>query len=222
MSRPVLVLGIAGGSGSGKSTIVQRLLQGPAGAEICHVCHDAYYHDLAVLPRFPDGTGNWDHPESLDNALFVSHVDSLRRGEPVERPVYDFATHRRQSATEPLSPRRIVLLEGILLLAIPQIRQRLDLKVFVETPADLRLLRRTLRDIRERGRSLESVAEQYQRSVRPMHEEHVEPSRQHADIWIPWSNDNPAAVEVLEARLLGWLQSAAADMRRHGREEREA
>jgi len=206
MTGPILLLGIAGGSGSGKSTIVERLLRGPAGAHITHVCHDWYYHDLNCLPKFPDGTGNWDHPESLDNALFVSQVDSLRRGESVQRPIYDFATHRRKSATEHLQPRRILLLEGILLLAIADIRTRLDLKVFVDTPADLRLLRRTLRDIRERGRSLESVAEQYQRSVRPMHEEHVQPSRRYADIWIPWSEDNPVAVELLTAKLCAWLQ----------------
>jgi uridine kinase len=172
MTGPVLVLGIAGGSGSGKSTIVQRLLQGPAGTEICHLCHDAYYHDLNCLPKFPDGAGNWDHPDSLDNALFVSQLDSLRRGESVQRPIYDFASHRRNSATEHLQPRRILLLEGI----------------------------------RDRGRSLESVADQYQRSVRPMHEEHVEPSRRYADIWIPWSEDNPAAVQVLTAKLCAWLQ----------------
>lgn len=206
MSWRVLVLGVAGGSGSGKSTLVQRLLQSSAGAEICHVCHDSYYHDFDQLPRFPDGAGNWDHPESLDNALFVAQVDRLRQGQSVQRPIYDFATHRRQPVAETVQPRRILLLEGILLLAIPEIRQRLDLSIFVETPADLRLLRRTLRDIRERGRSVESVLEQYQRSVRPMHEEHVEPSRQHADIWIPWIEDNPAAVDLLTARLCAWLQ----------------
>ncbi|MFM7058782.1 MAG: uridine kinase [Planctomycetota bacterium] len=206
MSWRVLVIGIAGGSGSGKSTLVQRLVQGPAGAEICHLCHDSYYHNLDRLPKFADGTGNWDHPESLENALFVADVGRLRRGEAVEQPVYDFATHRRGAAAETVQPRRILLLEGILLLAVPEIRELLDLKVFVETPADLRLLRRTLRDIRDRGRSVESVLDQYQRSVRPMHEEHVEPSRRFADIWIPWTEDNPAAVELLTARLCAWLQ----------------
>ncbi len=202
----VLVIGVAGGSGSGKSTLVQRLLRGPAGNEICHLCHDWYYHNLDRLPKFPDGAGNWDHPESLDNALFVADVQKLRQGEAVERPIYDFATHRRQPAAELLQPRRILLLEGILLLAVPEIRRQLDIRVFVETPADLRLLRRTLRDIRDRGRSLESVLEQYQRSVRPMHEEHVEPSRRHADIRIPWIDENPAAVDLLTARLCAWLQ----------------
>ena len=134
MSWRVLVLGVAGGSGSGKSTLVQRLLQSSAGAEICHVCHDSYYHDFDQLPRFPDGAGNWDHPESLDNALFVAQVDRLRQGQSVQRPIYDFATHRRQPVAETVQPRRILLLEGILLLAIPEIRQRLDLSIFVETP----------------------------------------------------------------------------------------
>lgn len=207
MTQPRLVLGIAGGSGSGKSTLVRRLLQSPLAPQICCLCHDSYYRNLDLLPRLPDGAGNWDHPDSLDNLLFVEHLDLLCRGIPIQQPVYDFTTHTRLSSVVPLHPQPILLIEGILLLAVPEIRRRIQLKVFVDTPADLRLLRRTLRDIHERGRSVESVAEQYARSVRPMHEQFVEPSRQFADVWIPWSSDNPAAVELLTARLQAALET---------------
>lgn len=206
MSRPVIVPGIAGGSGSGKSTIVHRLLNGPLAAQICHLSHDSYYKDLSLLPRLPDGAGNWDHPEALDNQLFIEHLDALLSGKPVRQPIYDFTTHTRRSAVAEIHPRPILLVEGILLLAIPQIRERLGLKIFVDTPPDLRLLRRTLRDIQERGRSITSVAEQYQLTVRPMHEQFVEPSRQHADVLIPWVHENPAALQLLTARLQTALQ----------------
>jgi uridine kinase len=206
MSRPVIVPGIAGGSGSGKSTIVQRLLEGPLADQICHLCHDAYYKDLSLLPRLSCGAGNWDHPQALDNDLFIEHLDLLLSGKSIQQPIYDFATHCRMTSVTEIHPRPILLVEGILLLAIPEIRDRLGLKVFVDTPPDLRLLRRTLRDINERGRSLDSVAAQYQLTVRPMHEQFVEPSRQHADVLIPWVNENPAALQLLTARLQAAIQ----------------
>lgn len=206
MFRPVIVPGIAGGSGSGKSTIVQRLLNGPLAAHICHLSHDSYYKDFSLLPRLPGGAGNWDHPEALDNQLFVQHLDTLLSGRSIEQPIYDFRTHHRITAVVEIQPRPILLVEGILLLAIPEIRDRLGLKVFIDTPPDLRLLRRTLRDIQERGRSIASVAEQYQLTVRPMHEQFVEPSRQFADVLIPWVHENPAALQLLTAHLQAALQ----------------
>ncbi len=201
MLKPLLVLGLAGGSGSGKTTLADQLMQGPFGHRICRLTHDAYYRDFQYLPRLPDGSGNWDHPEALDNSLFLQHTALLKSGQSVPCPIYNFATHQRQSDTVTILPNQILLLEGILLLAIPEIRDQLDLRIYVETPADLRVLRRTIRDTTERGRSPQSVAEQYQQTVRPMHETYVEPSRYHAHVWIPWISHNLAAVELLNARI---------------------
>ena len=201
MLESTLVIGIAGGSGSGKTTLADHLLNGPFGAQICRLTHDSYYRNFDQLPRLPDGSGNWDHPDSLDNQLFLRHAEMLRMGHPVPRPIYNFANHERQAETVALQPNRILLLEGILLLAIPEIRDHIDLRIYVDTPADLRILRRTLRDIDERGRSARSVAEQYQQTVRPMHEAFVEPSRYHAHIWIPWLSHNQPALDLLNSRI---------------------
>lgn len=199
--KPSLVLGIAGGSGSGKSTVVERLLKGPLGDQISLLPHDAYYFDAHQMPTLSDGVKNWDHPEALDNGLYLQHVRQLLAGEVVQRPVYDFARHCRSHDTVTVEPRPVLLLEGILLLAIPAIRDQISLRVYIDTPADLRVIRRTIRDIDERGRSASSVASQYESTVRPMHEQFVEPSRMSAHVWIPWISDNPAAIELLSARI---------------------
>lgn len=201
MPVPQLLLGIAGGSGSGKSTLADRLCSGPCGAHICRLTHDAWYHDLPQLPRLPDGSGNWDHPQSLDNSLLLQHLEQLLAGQPIQQPVYDYTTHRRLTQTTTVHPAPVILLEGILLFAVPELCRRLQLRIFVDTPADLRLLRRTLRDTSERGRSLQSVAQQYQQTVRPMHEAFVEPSRIHAHLCIPWLTENQPAIDALNARI---------------------
>ena len=195
------VIGIAGGSGSGKSTIVHRVTASAYGSDVVVLPHDAYYLGHA---RTPDSArGNYDHPDSLDNALFVEHLDALRRGEPVEQPVYDFATHSRTGRTIRTEPRPVVIAEGLLLLAVPEILPRLDLRVFVHTPAEERLMRRLERDVRERGRTHASVIEQFRGTVRPMHDQFVEPSRVHAHLVVPWDHGpvNDPAVEVLLARI---------------------
>lgn len=199
-----IVLGISGGSGSGKSTLVDRIMQSRFGERISLLPHDAYYLGLEGLPETLRRTENWDHPDALDNALYLRHLDCLLAGQEVQRPVYDFATHSRTRQTIPVASRPVLLLEGILLLAIPEIRDRIDLRVFVDTPADLRLVRRTIRDIEERGRNIRSVAEQYQATVRPMHEQFVEPNRVHAHLIVPWIFHNEPAVEVL----LAWIEKA--------------
>jgi uridine kinase len=200
MKRP-FVIGIAGGSGSGKSTLVTQLTEGPFGPQISELPHDAYYLNFDGIQKTEDGAGNWDHPKSIENELYQAHVQSLIAGNSVHRPVYDFATHSRSPETVEVTAKPVLLLEGILLFAVEGIRDLIDLRVYVDTPGDLRLLRRTLRDSSERGRTMDDIAKQYQRTVRPMHAEFVEPSRHHAHLWIPWLNHNPVAVETITARI---------------------
>jgi uridine kinase len=194
----MFTIGIAGGSGSGKSTLVQRLLQLDVAGHMTHLPHDAYYRNRADMPAsVREPVPNWDHPDALDNDLFVRHIDSLRTGQPIDRPEYDFTRHARKPTTTVIDPRAVLLVEGILVFALPEVRARLDLKVYVDTPADLRLLRRVLRDVNERGRSVDDIADQYRTTVRDMHARFVEPSRAVADLVVPWESHNDAAVAVL-------------------------
>lgn len=202
----MLTLGIVGGSGSGKSTLVEQLLRLDVGAHIALLPHDAYYRDFGHLPKSERDAINWDHPDTLDNALYVQHIDALSLEQAVARPNYDFKRHRRTKKPSTIAPKPILLLEGILLFHVPEIRERIDLKVFVETPADLRILRRVLRDTKERGRSVESVAEQYRATVRPMHEQFVEPSKAFANVIVPGEHHNPTAVALLAAGIRDHLR----------------
>lgn len=194
--RPV-VLGVAGGSGSGKSTVVREICRilGDGSALVIH--HDAYYRDLSHLPRGQRATVNFDHPESLDTELMVDHVTTLLEGTEVELPTYDFSTHARSPATERRAPAPVVILDGILVLADARLRALMDLKVFVDTDADIRLIRRLRRDLQDRGRSLGSVIDQYEQTVRPMHRQFVEPSKRHADVIVPEGGRNSVAVRML-------------------------
>ena len=197
------VIGIAGGSGSGKSAIVDQLMRSDHGSRISLLPHDAYYLDGDRMPKEIREADNWDHPDALDNRLFLEHIDRLLSGQDIARPVYDFSTHSRTSGIQSVLPQPVLLLEGILLLAIPEIRRRIDLCIFVDTPPDERIVRRMLRDIAERGRTVESVARQFRSTVRPMHDQFVEPSRAHAHVVIPWdwqASDKPA-LDVLLARI---------------------
>ena len=195
------LLGIAGGSGSGKSTIVEQLLASPLAEHISLLSHDAYYKNADHMPSELRDSQNWDHPDALDNELFLQHVQDLLSGQPIARPVYDFATHSRTEQTVTVTPKPILLLEGILLFAINSIREHIALRVYIDTPADVRVVRRMVRDISERERSVQSVADQYQTTVRPMHNRFVEPSRVHAHLVVPWLDYNEAAIETIVARL---------------------
>ncbi|MBC8162184.1 MAG: uridine kinase, partial [Roseiflexaceae bacterium] len=178
---PPLVIGVAGGSGSGKTTVSQAILSRVGRDRIAFLQHDSYYNDLSQLALEDRRQVNFDHPDAFDNALFVSQLDALVRGEPVEVPTYDYTTYVRRPGSELVLPQPVILLEGILIFADAELRRRMDIKLFVDAEGDTRLIRRLKRDIRERGRDLESVISIYLKTVRPMHLVFVEPSKRYAD-----------------------------------------
>lgn len=194
MSVRRLVIGVAGGSGSGKSTLVERLVNSPVRDSISVLPHDHYYHSQHQMPEDLRASGNWDHPEAIDNHLFAAHLQELKNGVDIERPAYCFKTHSRLPERVKILSRPIILVEGILLLAIPVIRELIDWRVYVDAPSDERILRRILRDTTERGRSLQSVIDQYRGSARPMHEAWIEPSRNSAHLVVP--NEHEASFAV--------------------------
>jgi uridine kinase len=201
-----LVIGIAGGSGSGKTTVAQEILNRVGPERIAYLPHDAYYKDLSGLPPVQRAEVNFDHPNSLDNDLLISHVEQLKAHKPAKLPVYDFSTHSRTSQTLLIAPRNVIIVEGILIFAEPELRRLFDVKIFVDTDSDLRFIRRLQRDISERGRTTESVIHQYLKTVRPMHLDFVEPSKRYADIIIPEGGFNTAALDMVVARLETLLQ----------------
>ena len=196
-----LVIGIAGGSGSGKTTVAQEILQRVGPDRIAFLQHDSYYKDLSGLPPIQRAEVNFDHPNSLETELLIEHVATLRDGKSVEVPIYDFSTHSRTARTFTVQPRRVILVEGILIFTEAALRDMFDIKIFVDTDSDLRLIRRLERDIAERGRTAQSVIKQYQTTVRPMHLEFVEPSKRYADVIIPEGGFNTAALDMVVARV---------------------
>jgi uridine kinase len=200
MKRPV-ALGVAGGTGSGKTTVARALLESVGPDRISFLAQDAYYKDIDWETPQQLAAHNFDHPNALDNALLVDHVRRLKQGQAIEAPVYDFVRHRRTRETVRVEARPVLLLEGILLFVEPALRALLDFKIFVDTAADVRFIRRLERDISERGRTLESVIRQYLESVRPMHLEFVEPSKRWADVIVPQGGENKVALDMVEARL---------------------
>lgn len=200
-----VVVGIAGGSGSGKTTVVRAIMEGVAPATVAILHHDAYYRSFDHLDEAERADVNFDHPDALETELMVEHVDALVRGESVEMPVYDFRSHTRTDDTVRVEPARILIVDGILILSEPELRNRMDIRIFVDTDADVRLVRRLRRDLVERGRSVTSVLDQYERTVRPMHLEFVEPSRRHAHVIIPEGGHNSVAVDMLVTKLAAVL-----------------
>ena len=195
-----LIIGVAGGSGSGKTTIALAVLDRIGDEHAVLIQHDSYYRDQGHLPPEARAKINYDHPDSLETELLADHLRMLRGGEQVEQPVYDFATHTRLQETVVVVPKALVILEGILVLAEPELRELMDLKIYVDTDADVRVMRRLQRDISERGRTVESVLEQYEATVRPMHLAFVESSRRYADLVIP-EGFNPNAVATVVAMI---------------------
>ncbi len=196
-----LVIGIAGGSGSGKTTVAQEILNRVGAARISFLQHDAYYKDLSGLPPTQKKAVNFDHPNSLETELLIQHITTLKNGTQVQIPIYDFATHSRTEKSFSVLPRGVILVEGILIFAESALRELFDLKIFVDTDDDIRFIRRLERDIAERGRTTDNVIQQYLSTVRPMHLEFVEPSKRYADVIIPEGGFNTAALDMVVARI---------------------
>lgn len=204
--RPVII-GIAGGTGSGKTTVARAIYDRVGKDRIEWIAHDSYYRNFEGLSPNEKHHINFDHPDSLETELLVRHLDVLAKGSSVEVPCYDFTSHSRKSDTQRVEPRRVIIVEGILVLAEAELRKRIDIKLFVDTPADIRFVRRLVRDIKSRGRTLESVVDQYVNTVRPMHEEFVEPSKRYADLIIPEGGENQVAIDAIIARVEGLVGS---------------
>jgi uridine kinase len=204
-----LVIGVAGGSGSGKTTVVSRILEALGDSRVPVLEHDRYYRDRNDLRLEERAALNYDHPDSLETDLMVRHVRELRAGRAVEAPVYDFARHARKEETETIQPGRALILEGILIFSDAELRKLTDVKVFVDTDDDTRFIRRLQRDIAARGRTVQSVIEQYLGTVKPMHLEFVEPSKRYADVIIPQGGHNAVAIDML-LRLIRGLSGASA------------
>jgi len=191
------VIGVAGGSGSGKTTVVRRIVESIGDGEVIVLEHDRYYRDRGDLRLEERAALNYDHPDSLETDLLVSHLETLRAGRSVDVPMYDFARYAREESTETVAPRRAVIVEGILIYTDAALRRLMDVKVFVDTDDDTRFIRRLQRDISERGRTVQSVIDQYLSTVKPMHLEFVEPSKRYADIIIPQGGHNAVAIDML-------------------------
>lgn len=204
-SRTPIVIGISGGTGSGKTTVSNVILGRIGAQDLACLPHDAYYKNLSDLSPDERTRINFDHPDSLDTDLLIEHLQALKRGEAVEVPIYDFTQHRRTEDTVHIEPCPVILVEGILIFADPVLRTLFDVKIFVDTPADIRFIRRLQRDIIERGRTMESVISQYQKTVRPMHMEFVEPSKRYADVIIPEGGHNTVAMDMVVARIADML-----------------
>ncbi len=206
---PPLVIGVVGGSGSGKTTVARAILEA-AGVRAAFLDQDAYYQDLAHLSMDERRQVNFDHPDALDNDLLVAQLGALVHGEPIDKPTYDFARHTRATATVRIEPAPVVVVDGILLFTDPRLRDLFDIKVFVDVADDIRFIRRMQRDVQERGRTVDDVVRQYLATVRPMHLEFVEPSKRHADVIIPEGGQNRVAVEMLVARVSEELRQRMA------------
>ncbi|MEY3285254.1 MAG: uridine kinase [Acidobacteriota bacterium] len=201
-----MIIGICGGTGSGKTTVARRILEAVDRDYVAYLQHDSYYRNLGDMPVELRHQINFDHPDALDNDLFANHIRALRAGDAVEMPLYDFATHTRRPETVRVEPRPILILEGILIFSDAKLRELMDLKIFVDTADDLRFIRRLRRDVSERGRSVELVIKQYLETVRPMHEQFVEPSKRYADVIIPEGGHNAVGIDLISGRIHAQVQ----------------
>lgn len=205
-----ILIGIAGGSGSGKSTVARRIAEALTPASVACIDMDAYYRNHMEMTLEERRRVNWDHPDAFDFDLLVSHLDALSRGEAVEKPVYNYVTHLREAHTERIAPADAVVIDGILLFVDERVRERCDVKAFVDTDADVRLIRRIRRDMHKRGRPLDEILDQYLNTVRPMHLEFVEPSKRHADLIVPRGGNNAVAIDLLVSAITRRLAEGAA------------
>ena len=203
-----MIIGICGGTGSGKTTVANSILESVNAGEVAFIQQDSYYRNLKDLPLDYRQAVNFDHPDALDNDLLVHHIRKLRAGGSIELPVYDFRTHSRLNETVLIEPKPIVIVEGILIFADPRLLEQMDIKVFVDTPDDIRFIRRLRRDVAERGRTVDSVIEQYLATVRPMHMQFVEPSKRYADVIIPEGGHNLVSIDLISGKIRERLSSA--------------
>ncbi len=200
----VLTIGIAGGTGSGKTTITKRIMK-EFGGEVSVIYHDNYYKAHDDMPFAERCKLNYDHPKAFETSLLLEHIRELKRGRSVQCPVYDYTVHNRSKETVEIKPARVLVVEGILIFADRELCREMDIKIFVDTDADVRILRRIVRDVRDRGRSLESVVNQYLGTVKPMHEQFVEPSKRNADVIIPEGGHNAVALSMVMERIRAYL-----------------
>jgi uridine kinase len=201
MERKPVVIGVAGGSGSGKTSVTKALYENFKGHSIMMIEQDYYYKDQSDLPLEERLKTNYDHPLAFDNDLLIEHLNQLLRYEPIEKPVYDYTIHTRSNEVVHVEPQDVIILEGILILEDERLRDLMDIKLYVDTDADLRIIRRLLRDIKERGRSMDSVIEQYVNVVRPMHNQFIEPTKRYADIIIPEGGHNHVAIDLMVTKI---------------------
>ena len=207
MEKNILVIGIAGGTGSGKTTLMHNLITEFSDV-VTVLSHDNYYKRHDELTYEQRCGLNYDEPAALETDLMARHLDILRRGEAIDCPVYDFTVHNRSDETIRITPEKVIIVEGILIFENKELRDLMDIKIFVDTDADVRLCRRIVRDVRERGRTLESVVDQYQNTVKPMHEQYVEPSKKFADIIVPEGGKNTVALDMIMGRIRRHLEEA--------------
>jgi uridine kinase len=208
-----MIIGIGGGTGSGKTTVARRILENVSDEQVLFLQQDSYYRNLGDLPLELRHQINFDHPDALDNYLFINHIKALRAGESIEIPVYDFSTHSRKSETIHIEPKPILIVEGILIFVDAALRELMDVKIFVDTADDIRFIRRLKRDVEERGRSVDSVIKQYLETVRPMHEQFVEPSKRFADVIIPEGGYNEVGIDLISGKIRAQLQRELAGAR---------
>lgn len=210
----LMIIGISGGTGSGKTTVARRILENVSDEQIVFLQQDSYYRNLGDMPVELRHQINFDHPDALDNELFVNHVKALRAGETIAMPVYDFAKHQRKVESVRIVPKPILIIEGILVFVDAALRALMDVKIFVDTDDDLRFIRRLQRDVKERGRSVESVIKQYLETVRPMHRQFVEPSKRYADVIIPEGGHNEVGIDLISGKIRTKLQEELAKARK--------
>ena len=201
-----MIIGICGGTGSGKTTVARRILENVSEEQVVYLQQDSYYRNLGEMPLELRRQINFDHPDALDNDLFINHVRSLKAGEAIDMPLYDYTTHTRTAETKHIEPKQVTIVEGILVFSDPVLRELMDVKIFVDTADDLRFIRRLQRDVAERGRSVESVIKQYLETVRPMHLQFVEPSKRNADVVIPEGGYNEVGIDLISGKIRSLLQ----------------
>ena len=205
-SKPI-VFGVAGGTASGKTTVARAILDAVGASKVAYLPHDAYYRDMSPMAFEDRARLNYDHPDSLETELLIEHIRQLLENKPVRVPIYDFTEHRRTAKTNLVEPAPIILIDGILIFTNPGLRELMDIKVYVDTDADIRFIRRMVRDMQERGRSLKSIVDQYTKTVRLMHQEFVEPSKRYADVIVPHGGLNEVAMGMVVSRLIALLES---------------